>query len=120
MNKMGRIQQITALQELDHIWEYAKEKEVLLFKHSTTCPISANAYEQVQQASNTPEMDEIKIVMVHVIEDRPISNEIANRLQIAHESPQIFFIRQGQVIWYASHWNITKEAILKAQQLSRS
>ena len=117
---MGQIQQITTLQELDSIWEYAKQQKVLLFKHSTTCPISANASEQVRQFSQTVEGVGTKIAVVHVIEDRPISNEIANRLQIKHESPQAFLIYQEKVIWHASHWKITKGAILEAQRLSGS
>ncbi|MED1205527.1 bacillithiol system redox-active protein YtxJ [Heyndrickxia acidicola] len=83
----------------------------LLFKHSTTCPISANAYKEFQ--SFTASKD-IPAALVKVIEDRPVSNKITEIFGIKHESPQIFLLENDRVEWNASHWNITKDAIEKA------
>jgi bacillithiol system protein YtxJ len=83
----------------------------LLFKHSTTCPISANAYEEFQaflKETDTP------AAIVHVIEDRPVSNKIAEEFGIKHESPQIFLLEDGEVRWNTSHWKITRESIREA------
>jgi bacillithiol system protein YtxJ len=117
---MVQIEQITTLPELDNILEDAKGKLVLLFKHSTTCPISAYAYEQVQRLSQTDEVKEMRIALIHVIENRSLSNEVAHRFQIKHESPQAFLIQAGKVVWHASHRNITQSAILEAKRLAES
>lgn len=42
-----------------------------------------------------------------VIEDRPVSNEIAARLGVKHESPQAILVRGGKAVWHASHRQVT-------------
>lgn len=86
-----------------------KEEAFLLFKHSNTCPISARAYEQYQRYLE--EYPEINGYFLTVQESRPLSNAIAERYAIKHESPQIFYISNGEVKWHAQHLEITKEAI---------
>lgn len=103
------IQQLHTLEELHQYVEQPGKK--LLFKHSTTCPISAKANEEFlayAQGSDTP------AAIVHVIEDRPLSNRIAEDFGIKHESPQIFLLEDGEVRWNTSHWKITRQAITEA------
>ncbi|ATO48693.1 bacillithiol system redox-active protein YtxJ [Brevibacillus laterosporus] len=91
-----------------------KTGKLLLFKHSTVCPISTSAHEQFHaylQANSDVEAAEVL-----VREARPVSNEIAEHLQIKHESPQIFLIEDGAVSWHTSHWKITKDAIEQAMK----
>ena len=38
---------------------------------------------------------------------RSISDEVAERFSVHHESPQILLIRQGECIYDASHFDIT-------------
>ncbi|MEK5234597.1 bacillithiol system redox-active protein YtxJ [Paenibacillus sp. FSL L8-0470] len=103
------IQQLHTLEELQQY--VAQPGKKLLFKHSTTCPISAKANEEFTayaQGSETP------AAIVHVIEDRPLSNQIAEDFGIKHESPQIFLLEDGEVRWNTSHWKITRDAIKAA------
>ncbi|GER67350.1 hypothetical protein BpJC4_18210 [Weizmannia acidilactici] len=51
-----------------------------------------------------------------VIEDRPVSNHIAETFGIRHESPQIFLLENGEVRWNEDHAKITREAIQQAVQ----
>ncbi len=83
----------------------------LLFKHSTTCPISAKANEEVQAFLKD---NDASAAIVLVIEDRPVSNQIAEEFGIKHESPQLFLLEDGQVKWHTSHWKITQESIKEA------
>lgn len=104
------IKQMKNIEELnDFIQQPGK---LLLFKHSTTCPISAKAYDEFQ--SFVSENGGIQAATVFVIEDRPVSNYIAEQFNIKHESPQIFLIENGNVLWNTSHWKITKKAIKEA------
>lgn len=101
--------QLHSTEDLDQF--VAESGKRLLFKHSTTCPISAAAYGEFQayiQDQSVPS------AVVHVIEDRPVSNAVAERFAIKHESPQIFLLEDGQVKWHTSHWKITKDAIAEA------
>lgn len=89
----------------------AGEGPVWLFKHSTTCPISASAYRRVagyvaEEGAGAPPM-----YLVKVIESRPVSNEIAARLGVRHESPQVLLVQGGKVVWHASHGGIEAGAM---------
>jgi bacillithiol system protein YtxJ len=103
---------IKQLHSIEDLNQFAQQSgKLLLFKHSTTCPISAKAHEEFQafmRDSDTP------AAIVHVIEDRPVSNHIAEAFGIKHESPQIFMLEGGEVKWNTSHWKITQASIKEA------
>jgi bacillithiol system protein YtxJ len=93
-------------------WLSANQNErVVLFKHSTTCPISAAAYEQVikfEEQTKTP------IALVRVIEERALSNDIAAQFGVRHQSPQALVIDHGKVTWHDSHYQITQASLTAA------
>ena len=51
------------------------------------------------------------IGLVVVQSARGLSNEIEARTGVAHESPQVFIMRDQRVVWTASHGQIKAEAI---------
>lgn len=85
---------------------------VLLFKHSTACPVSAAAYREFRAWLGDRERP--RAALIHVIEDRPVSNAIAERLGVRHESPQAILVQDGAAAWSASHGAITAAALRKA------
>ena len=100
--------EISTMEELNAFLSLEGTK--LLFKHSTTCPISARAHDQFKQYLQEND-DQVHAALVKVIEDRPISNHIAEKFNIKHESPQIFLLKGEQVIWHTSHYQIRKDSI---------
>lgn len=98
-------------------WEEAqaliKSKKVLmLFKHSTTCPISAAAKAEFNEFVRAhPDLD-TRVIIVQT--ERPLSNALASILKIQHESPQAILLRNGEVRWHASHGQITVETLERA------
>lgn len=106
---MTNYKEITTIEEWKDLLSATNEKPVLLLKHSTTCPISANGFKEFQ-AFQSP----IDTYLVKVIESRPVSNEITADLDIKHESPQVFLINKGKAIWQATHWKINGEALAEA------
>jgi bacillithiol system protein YtxJ len=104
---------LTNLDELADAITASKQQPVLLFKHSTQCPISAGALAELEQFHAIGA--DVPIYMVHVIEDRPVSNEIAERFAIKHESPQAFWLSEGGVQWHASHRAITAQALAETK-----
>ena len=83
---------------------------VLLFKHSVTCGISASVFREVAEV-------ETPINLVVVQDDREISNEIARRTGIRHESPQAIIIKDGEVVYHASHFDITSGDLAERLQV---
>ncbi|MBM7096406.1 bacillithiol system redox-active protein YtxJ [Bacillus sp. H-16] len=95
-------------------WEkLLKDNEHFYFlKNSTTCPISTQAFSETENFSE--EEKSVPVFYLDVQEARSLSNEIANRLNVKHESPQAFLIQDGEVKWHDSHWNVTKETLARA------
>lgn len=87
---------------------------VLLFKHSTQCPISARAAARLSEFKDEMGEEAPKIYWLKVIESRPVSNDVASRLGVKHESPQIILIENAKAVWDASHDAITADAIIEA------
>jgi bacillithiol system protein YtxJ len=52
--------------------------------------------------------------IVTVQTHRAISNAVSAKLGVRHETPQALLIRDGRVIWSASHFRVTAEAMKKA------
>ncbi len=103
-NHFVKITDINSFQELA---ERSKERPVVIFKHSLTCPISSAAYDQMAEYQG-------EVALIEVQSARNLSSEIENRLGVAHESPQVIVLRNGQVVWTASHFKITADAVAEA------
>lgn len=103
--------EITSIEEWNGVYENSASRPLVVFKHSTTCPVSANAYQEFNQYLDSKPREDVEYVLVKVIESRPVSNQIAEDTSVKHESPQIIFIDKKAKVWTASHWSITKAHI---------
>ncbi|MGO4183309.1 bacillithiol system redox-active protein YtxJ [Paenibacillus sp. TAF43_2] len=103
--------EITSIEEWNNIYEASATRPLVVFKHSTTCPVSANAYQEFNQYLDGKPREDVEYVLVKVIESRPVSNQIAEDTSVKHESPQIIFIEKKEKVWTTSHWSITKAHI---------
>jgi bacillithiol system protein YtxJ len=92
---------------------FCRSRPLVVFKHSTTCPVSANAYEEFTKYLEHDSGSDTDYVLVKVIESRPVSNQIAEDVAVKHESPQIIMIKNKEKYWSATHWAIT-EAHMRA------
>jgi bacillithiol system protein YtxJ len=99
-------------QDLEELLQRSQTDPVLVFKHSTQCSISSEVYEEFQRFTQVA--GNVACGIVLVIEDRAISNEIASRLGVRHESPQAILVEHGRPVWSASHWSITEGALREA------
>ncbi|KKB37559.1 bacillithiol system redox-active protein YtxJ [Bacillus thermotolerans] len=79
------------------------------FKHSSTCPVSAQAFEAYN--AFLEEHPEEKGYYLTVQESRDLSNYIAAQYEVIHQSPQAFLFENGQPSWHESHWKITKDGL---------
>ncbi len=97
---------LDSLEKLDELFRKSSEKPVILFKHSITCPISTDASNQMSIVDG-----DVNIVIVQT--SRDVSNSIAERTNIQHQSPQVIILKDGNPIFNASHYNITSDNIEK-------
>ncbi len=98
----------------EELLDVLQQKQAIIFKHSTRCSLSAQAYQQMS-AFAQQQLD-VPLYVVHVIEDRPLSNAIAEKLGVQHQSPQVILLRSGKVTWSVSHTGVTQNDLLKAVQ----
>lgn len=96
------------MEQFDEIDEISQTKSVVLFKHSTRCSISRMALKQFDAEFNYPE-EKIDWYLLDLLNHRDLSNEIASRYNVMHQSPQIIVIRNGKAVFNASHDSISTE-----------
>ena len=92
--------------QLDAIVELSYTTPCLIFKHSTTCSISAMAKARLEKSWHF-EASQMTPYYLDLLRFRPISTEIAARFGVFHESPQVLLIRNGECTYDASHLDIS-------------
>lgn len=102
----ARFNEIKNREELENLFQKSFDAPVILFKHSITCPISIGVYSEVSRANA-----DINLVIVQ--KARNLSNAIAEITNVRHESPQAIVVKQGSVVFHASHYDITAEDLEK-------
>lgn len=106
------LEKVDTLEQFEQILN--QNSKFFLLKHSLTCPISQAAYQEYSKF--TEEHTEIPAYFLAVQEARALSNEIAERYQIKHESPQAILFSNQKPTWNTSHWKITKSSLENAAQ----
>lgn len=102
----ARFKEIRNTEELDALIEKSNEQAIVLFKHSTTCPISAGVYQEISNA-------DADINLIVVQRARDVSSAVAEKTGIRHESPQAFVVKNGKVVYHASHYDVTASDVEK-------
>lgn len=95
---------LTNLMQLESLVEGSFERPVIIFKHSTRCSVSRMALKQFENEFDF--QDKVTPYFLDLIAFRDVSNEIANRFDVVHQSPQIILIKEGKPIYDASHSDI--------------
>lgn len=110
---------ITPLRDADHLDELLADSTgapLLLFKHSDRCGTSFEALDEIlaHRALRRRSEQAVRYAMVTVQDNRELSNAIAERFGIRHETPQVLLFRNGQLVWTASHFRINSRALDQA------
>jgi bacillithiol system protein YtxJ len=109
---LSTLQAGTAREWLEHLPD---EGLVLLYKHSPRCGVSLDAVDEVEAfAKQEPSLP---VFQVDVIQQRALSQQIADALGIRHASPQVILLRGATPLWHTSHQRITIPT-LRAQLLA--
>lgn len=111
----------------DAIWNYPENEEDVnriflkedggkirsVYKHSRTCGICMLALREVEKILE-PLQNEVDFYFIDVRKDRPLSQKIASMTGVRHESPQFLIMKDGEVLWHASHHEIREKELLEA------
>jgi bacillithiol system protein YtxJ len=104
---MKDLMPLVDVQSVDAAIAESRERPVLLFKHSRYCGVSCEALEELRSHIDARADGAVSYKMITVQTHRPVSDAIAQRLGLRHETPQAILLRDGKVVWNASHFRIT-------------
>ena len=91
--------EITSTESLDQFLQRFNATGAVLFKHSNACGVSSRAYNEMSQL-------ESPVGLIVVQRSRPLSAEIERRWSLPHQTPQVLIVREGTLVWNASHFEI--------------
>jgi bacillithiol system protein YtxJ len=97
---------LTQSEQLTALIQESHERPVIIFKHSTSCSISAAAKGKVERQWADSGLSDTPIYYLDLLRFRPISNQIAEQFGVRHESPQLLLIQDGECRYDASHMGI--------------
>ena len=97
---------LSSVGQLEDIVIQSNNVPCLIFKHSTRCSISSMAKSRLEKTWDFS-ADAIKPYYLDLIAFRDVSNAIAEKFDVYHESPQALLIRNGECTYDASHLDIS-------------
>ena len=101
-NQEPKFYALKNVEQLIEIDTLSNEKPIVLFKHSTRCSISRFALKRFDAAYDFTE-EQMDWYLLDLLEYRDVSNAIATRYDVMHQSPQILVIKNGKAIFTTSH-----------------
>ena len=96
--------------QLEEIDQISAEGQVVIFKHSTRCPISAMAWRRVNDGWDD-ELAETPLYFLDLLRFRETSQAVSVHYGVQHESPQILLVENGRVVYQTSHNGINVKDI---------
>lgn len=103
---------LTSTQQLEEALQAPSGNAKVFFKHSTRCGISAMALRSFEKEWK-PEQEGFELYFIDLLAHRDVSNAIAEKLHVTHQSPQVIVVRGNEVVYDASHGSIDAETIQK-------
>lgn len=105
--------ELISASQLDQIDRESEMQKILILKHSTRCSISNTALNRLEREWQDEHLKVVKPYYLDLLNHRDISNAIAERYGIRHESPQVLLISKGTCIFSQSHTQIRLHDILE-------
>ena len=96
---------LASISQLEDITAASVGKPQVIFKHSTTCGISRMVLNMFT-SSYTLESGAIDMYFLDLLANREVSNAVAEKFQVRHQSPQMLIVKNGVVVAHDSHGSI--------------
>jgi bacillithiol system protein YtxJ len=97
---------LQSMDQLAAIDEQSNTQPVFILKHSTRCSISVMALGRLERSTAPLHTSWYYLDLLNY---REISNAIAERYSVHHESPQLLLIKNGECVYDESHQGIRME-----------
>jgi bacillithiol system protein YtxJ len=101
--------QLTTESQLQELIVRSRDIPQVIFKYSRQCSLSdwvRNSFQRQKTPLN------IDFYFLDLIPFRSISNKVAERFSVKHESPQVLLIKNGECIYEESHLAIRMDEII--------
>lgn len=96
---------LTSLEQLEELIKDSHATPIVIFKHSTRCDMSSALLKNFERRYDS-DYNIPKPYFLDLIAHREVSDDIASRFGVKHESPQVIFIKDRVVVKHASHKEI--------------
>lgn len=97
------MQPLTSLEQFEELLQH--QSDFIIFKHSTRCCTSERAHQELTTAIDSLQLDHV--YLVDVLSTGDLKHHIADKLEVAHHSPQALIVRGGKVLHHADHASIS-------------
>ena len=94
---------------LHQILQDSFQKPQIIFKHSTRCVISTMAKQRIEKYTDSS----FDFHYLDLIQHRNLSNLIAEKFEVHHQSPQILIIKNGDCVFDESHGGINIQDLIE-------
>lgn len=98
---------LNAMEQLEEIEKRSEDRTVAILKHSTSCGISRMVLRMFESDYNIDQDEAIDLYFLDLKAHRDISNAIAEKFRVRHESPQLIVLKNREVVHHSSHQAIS-------------
>ena len=109
---MAQVIELRTADDAEAMLAASHERPVALLKHSSMCFASARGRAAFERLEATD--DALPLYVVVVQHARAVSNALAERLGVRHETPQAMILRDGRPVLVQSHGRIRTDDLLDA------
>lgn len=102
---------IETIEELERAIDTSHDHPAVFYKHSTRCSISSMALNRLE--SEWEEGVHATLYFIDLIKNRAVSNALAEKVNVYHQSPQVIVIKESKSIYDASHSAISANEIIE-------
>lgn len=106
---------LNEINQLEEIKQKSKVTPQVIFKHSTRCATSQMIKTRLERNDNPPGID---FYFLDLINNRNVSNEVAETFHVHHESPQILLIKNGECVYDESHLGISLDEVVEQNSIN--
>ncbi|PSQ92738.1 MAG: bacillithiol system redox-active protein YtxJ [Bacteroidetes bacterium SW_4_67_19] len=112
MPQDGPFRPLATEDDLQDALRHSDDEPVVFYKHSSTCPISAQAEDEMKSLLSNSGAPPVYELVVQ--ESRDMSDRIAEHFSIRHETPQAIVVSDGEPVFNASHHDVTAASVRQA------
>ncbi len=102
-------EELLSINDFEQALSISNDQSILIFKDSTRCSISKMIKNRLER--NWVENLNIKTFYLDLLSHRDISDKIADKFGVEHQSPQILVIKNSICVYSASHNEIDYQNI---------